>query len=162
MVFLEETLLFLCGATIIILSHFDCAYLSRVILSSAECKTDDDCPYDKTCRNDNCVTPCLTSDIVCGRGAECRAISHRAQCICPPGTQGDPRVACTSAICHYNEDCADHEACDRLNRICRPVCEDDTCAETATCVARDHQPKCTCPPGTTGNPYVTCAGTRSF
>lgn len=126
---------------------------------AAECKVDNDCPYDKACRNDNCVTPCLVGDIVCGRGAECKAVSHRAQCICPQGTQGDPRVACISAICHYNEDCADHEACDRLNRVCRPVCEEDACAETAICIARDHQPKCTCPPGTIGNPYITCNGT---
>lgn len=100
----------------------------------------------------------MIGDIACGRGAECIAVSHRAQCVCPRGTQGDPRIACISTICHYNEDCADHEACDRLNRVCRPVCEDDVCAETAKCIAKDHQPKCICPLGTTGNPYIDCTG----
>lgn len=56
--------------------------------------------------------------------------------------QGDPHVTCTSAICHYNEDCDKHEACDRLNRVCRPVCGEGTCAPTAVCVADNHQPKC--------------------
>ena len=127
---------------------------------SAECKTDDDCPYDKTCRSGNCATPCLVGDIVCGRGAECTAIAHRGQCTCPPGTQGNPYVACISAVCHYNEDCADHEACDRFNRVCRPVCDDLTCAETATCIAKNHQPKCVCGPGLTGIPEVECTGKK--
>lgn len=63
-----------------------------------------------------------------------------------------------TGLCQYNEDCADHEACDRLNRICRPVCDDETCSPTATCLGRQHQPVCTCRPGTTGNPYVECSG----
>lgn len=66
------------------------------------------------------------------------------------------QVSCVSVVCQYNEDCADHEACDRLNRVCRPVCEEDTCAETATCTAREHQPSCVCPPGSEGNPYIQC------
>lgn len=113
---------------------------------------------DKTCRNTNCVSPCTSDQVICGRGAECTVFYHRAQCTCPSGTQGDPQVACITGICHYNEDCANHEACDRLNRVCRPVCDFDTCAETATCLARDHQPKCVCPPGTNGNPYIECSG----
>ncbi|KAF7389943.1 hypothetical protein HZH68_011800 [Vespula germanica] len=121
-----------------------------------ECNTDHDCPYDKACQNGNCFEPCLLSEITCGRGAECITVEHKAQCICPQGKQGHPYVACISTICHYNEDCADHEICDRLNRICRPVCDIETCAETAICVGRDHQPKCTCPTGTSGNPYVEC------
>lgn len=80
---------------------------NKFCFSLAECKSDNDCPYDKTCQNNNCVTPCLLGDIVCGRGAECIAVSHRAQCVCPRGTQGDPRIACISIVCHYNEDCAD-------------------------------------------------------
>jgi hypothetical protein len=42
--------------------------------------------------------------------------------------------------------------------VCRLVCESDTCAETAVCIGRDHQPKCICPPGTTGNAYIECTG----
>ena len=124
----------------------------------AECKSDSDCPYDKSCRNSVCVTPCLADNIVCGRGAECVAVAHRAQCSCPQGTQGDAKIACTMARCQYNEDCADHEICERFNRVCRPACDEDSCAEGAICEARAHQPRCTCKVGTFGNPHVECNG----
>lgn len=124
----------------------------------AECSSDSDCLHDKACVNGNCLNPCLHSSVLCGRGAECRVQLHQAQCVCPSGTQGDPFVSCITSICQYNEDCADHEACDRLNRLCRPVCSEDTCANTALCVGRNHQPSCTCPPGTAGNPYLECHG----
>ena len=126
---------------------------------TAECKVDADCVYDKACINGNCLNPCTYgSGSQCGRGAECHVQAHRAQCVCPPGTQGNPLLSCVSVVCQYNEDCADDEACDRLNRVCRLVCESDTCAETAVCIGRDHQPKCICPPGTTGNAYIECTG----
>ncbi|CAH1404987.1 unnamed protein product [Nezara viridula] len=119
-----------------------------------ECRIDSDCLYDKACISGNCLSPCRESS--CGRGAECRAVSHSAQCVCPLGTQGDPHVSCVTVVCQYNEDCADHEACDRLNRVCRPVCESDVCGTRATCIARSHQHKCICEPGTQGDPYVEC------
>lgn len=123
-------------------------------LFSAECKINSDCPYDKACINEHCLNPCIST--TCGRGAECAVQVHVAQCRCPVGTQGNPLLSCIAGVCQYNEDCADHEACDRLNRVCRPVCEDDTCADTATCIGQQHQPKCTCPPGATGNPFIEC------
>lgn len=101
------------------------------------------------------MNPCISQ--TCGRGAECIVQNHYAQCQCPLGTQGNPLVSCITGICHYNEDCADHEACDRLNRVCRPVCDEDTCADTATCVGRQHQPHCNCPVGTKGNPFIECS-----
>lgn len=81
---------------------------------------------------------------------------HRANCVCPQGTQGDPLISCISGLCQYNEDCADHEACDRLNRVCRPVCDDQSCGKNAMCHGRKHQPTCTCRDGTVGNPFVEC------
>lgn len=81
---------------------------------------------------------------------------HRAQCICPAGMQGNPLISCISVLCQYNEDCASHESCNRLNRICRPVCNDETCANGATCIGKNHQPQCSCPPGTRGNPFFEC------
>lgn len=123
---------------------------------SAGCKTDSDCVYDKACINSNCLNPCST--LSCGHGADCIVQAHKAHCICPAGTQGSPMVSCVSVVCQYNEDCADHEACDRLNRRCRPVCEQDTCAEQATCLAQNHQPTCTCLNGFQGNPYIECIG----
>lgn len=134
-------------------------YQSKPLLFTAECKADSDCLYDKACRNSNCVSPCTS--ISCGIDAQCVIQAHIAQCVCPPGTQGNPLLSCVSVGCQYNEDCADHEACDRLNRKCRPVCERDTCAEKALCTAKHHQPTCTCLPGTQGNPYTECTGNLS-
>lgn len=102
------------------------------------------------------MNPCTTHS--CGHGAECIVQAHKPHCTCPAGTQGSPMVSCVSVVCQYNEDCADHEACDRLNRRCRPVCEQDTCAEQATCLAQSHQPTCTCLSGFQGNPYIECIG----
>lgn len=127
------------------------------LFSSAECKSDDDCPYDKTCSNETCLNPCRYGPIHCGHNAECNAQNHRANCACPAGTQGNPLIACVTGVCQYNEDCRDDEACDRLNRVCRPVCHDDDCAATAQCQGKQHKPTCTCPPGATGNPYVACS-----
>lgn len=101
------------------------------------------------------MNPCATHS--CGRGAECFVQSHIPQCRCPLGTQGNAQVACIIGVCQYNEDCADHEACDRLNRFCRPVCEQGACANAAVCVGRNHQPQCTCAVGTTGDPYIQCS-----
>lgn len=72
--------------------------------------------------------------------------------------QGDPFISCVEGMCQYNDDCADDEACDRLNRVCRKVCDFDTCAEGAICEARRHQPTCRCQPGLFGDPYVECTG----
>lgn len=126
----------------------------------AECKSDSDCPYDKACYNEKCLNPCTHGPTQCGRGADCLAQNHRAHCVCPLGTQGNPLISCVRGVCQYNEDCRDDEACDRLNRVCRPVCDLDSCALTARCEGRHHQPVCNCQPGTTGNPYVECSGYR--
>lgn len=119
---------------------------------SAECTSDEDCPFDKACINGYCQDPCNLGS-PCGRDATCEAIAHVAACRCPAGTHGDPRRACISAVCHYNEDCDDTQICDRLNRVCRPACSDSACAPGALCVARRHRPECSCPPGRSGDPY---------
>lgn len=102
------------------------------------------------------MNPCSYGEVRCGTGAQCTPQNHQAVCICPPGTQGNPFVSCITGHCQYNEDCADHEACDRLNRVCRPVCDEDTCALNAICTGRRHQPQCECRPGYRGNPFVQC------
>lgn len=135
-----------------------CSYIGNNF--TAECRVDSDCIYDKACISGNCVSPCTS--LTCGRGAECHVQQHVAQCICPQGTQGDARVSCVPVGCQYNEDCADNEACDRLNRVCRRVCEKDTCGRRAICTARDHQPSCTCEENTQGDPYLECNGKLNF
>jgi hypothetical protein len=128
-------------------------------LLSAECRNDDECPYDKACLNEKCLNPCISSR--CGKGAECQPQQHRANCVCPAGTQGNPLVSCITGLCQYNEDCADHEACDRLNRVCRPVCDEQSCGTNAYCKGTRHQPSCFCRDGTAGNPYVSCSVEKS-
>lgn len=102
------------------------------------------------------MNPCTYGNIRCGLNALCEPQNHQAVCVCPAGTQGNPFVSCITGRCQYNDDCADHEACDRLNRVCRPVCDEDTCAVNAICLARHHQPQCQCSSGYTGNPYEVC------
>lgn len=126
------------------------------LIFSAECKINSDCPYDKACINEKCLNPCSYGNVQCGTGAQCLIRNHQAECQCPAGTQGNPFISCITGLCQYNEDCADHEACDRLNRICKPVCDDDTCAQTAICHGKNHQPYCECKPGSSGNPYIGC------
>lgn len=123
-------------------------------LPTAECRSDDECPYDKSCNNEKCLNPCGFNE--CGKGAECLAQHHRATCVCPAGTQGNPFISCISGLCQYNEDCADHEACDRLNRICRPVCDDQSCGTQAYCKGTNHQPYCYCRDRMFGDPFVEC------
>lgn len=122
----------------------------------AECQNDNECPYDKACFKEKCLNPCTYGSTQCGNGAECLAQQHRANCICPAGTQGNPLISCISGLCQYNEDCADHEACDRLNRVCRPVCDELSCGTNAYCKGMRHQSSCHCRDGTYGDPFVLC------
>ena len=122
----------------------------------AECRNDNECPYDKACYNEKCLNPCTNGPTQCGQGAQCFAQQHRANCACPAGTQGNPMISCISGLCQYNEDCADHEACDRLNRVCRPVCDELSCGNNAVCIGKRHQATCNCRDGTVGNPNVQC------
>lgn len=102
------------------------------------------------------MNPCSFKSINCGVNAECRAENHQGTCVCPVGTQGNPFISCITGQCQYNEDCADHETCNRLNRICVPVCTESTCAQDAQCIGRNHEPVCTCRHGYTGNPFIQC------
>ncbi len=69
-----------------------------------ECDTDKDCETDKRCQNNKCVLPCLEPD-ACGINAQCRAVLHKAQCLCPPGYFGNARVECKQGtLIGFNED----------------------------------------------------------
>lgn len=58
-----------------------------------ECERDGDCDMEKRCRNNRCVLPCLEPG-ACGVNAVCRSVSHKAQCLCPPGYFGNAQIEC--------------------------------------------------------------------
>lgn len=58
------------------------------------CLSSGECPPTETCRNGNCVNPCLDATPPCANTARCAAQNHRAVCSCPPGSQGDPFINC--------------------------------------------------------------------
>ena len=124
-----------------------------------ECQVNDDCPFNKECKQNECQDPCLS--IICGRRAECKAESHRAICFCPPGLQGNPLISCSEVGCLSNSDCSDREICDYLSRSsarkeCVPLCRSNPCASGASCSAINHRESCTCNHRLQGDGYVSC------
>lgn len=125
-----------------------------------ECQVDNDCPLDKACKSQECVDPCLTT--ICGTRAQCEVDFHTAICVCPPGLQGNPLVACIEAGCSSNPDCATTEICDFVpgsgftRKECQPLCRPGNCAQGAECSARDHREICTCRYPLIGDGHVSC------
>lgn len=59
-----------------------------------ECHLDEDCEPNKRCSVGGvCTNPCLVHG-VCGFNAQCRVVNRQAQCSCPPGHFGNPKVNC--------------------------------------------------------------------
>ena len=57
------------------------------------CDNDDECPLHKKCRNRLCIDPCIREN-PCAVNALCKVQDHNAQCSCPEGYFGDPKVKC--------------------------------------------------------------------
>ena len=124
-----------------------------------ECITDDDCPYDKQCKNKECRDPCLS--ILCGNRAECKAEYHKAVCFCPRGMQGNPLISCVEVGCTSNSDCSSNEKCDYVassgKKDCQPLCTTrNPCASGASCSALNHREICTCDYPLQGDGYISC------
>lgn len=65
-----------------------------------ECHHDDDCEANKRCSEYGvCTNPCLQHS-VCGFNAQCRVINRKAQCSCPPGHVGNPKINCKKGTFH--------------------------------------------------------------
>lgn len=56
-----------------------------------ECIQNSDCPYDKACANNKCISPC---NEICGQNAECAVVNHIATCSCTQDYEGDPFTLC--------------------------------------------------------------------
>lgn len=59
----------------------------------AECYQDSDCTYDKSCKNEICINPCI-EDHPCAVGSFCSVNRHQPVCACPSGYIGDPKIEC--------------------------------------------------------------------
>jgi hypothetical protein len=125
-----------------------------------ECQVDKDCPLDKACKSQECVNPCFTTQ--CGSKAQCEVDFHTAICVCPPGLQGNPLVACIFAGCSGNNECATNEVCDFApgsgftRKECQALCNPGNCANGADCTAKDHRETCTCRYPLIGDGYAAC------
>ena len=63
--------------------------------SKEECRRHRDCANRGSCVRLQCGDPC--QEAVCGQGASCEAVNHRAVCRCSKGytgAPGDPSVGC--------------------------------------------------------------------
>ena len=99
-----------------------------------ECEADSDCGSDKRCLKNRCIQPCLEPS-TCGANAMCRTVTHRAQCLCPPGFYGNAQVECKQDV---NE------------------CLTNPCGPNAVCTDTVGSYKCTCQPGCVGDPKKGC------
>ena len=139
--------------------------ISQLLLFSVdECLTNNDCPQNKACISKECVDPCIGT--VCGSRALCKVELHAAICYCPPGLQGNERVACIEVKCTTNADCASNEKCDYprggQRKECLPLCVEPRCVLGAICSASNHIEECTCRPPLKGDGFVSCNERKSF
>ena len=89
----------------------------------------------------------------CAVGAICQNKVGSYECVCPPGTIGDPYTKTCEPIvrdeCQTNGDCANDRECDSNTRKCVSPCH--VCGPRAICTATNHAAICLCPPRFTGN-----------
>ena len=57
-----------------------------------ECTYDAECPQHLACIREKCQDPCSSN--TCGINAQCKAVNHRALCVCLIGYVGDPYSIC--------------------------------------------------------------------
>lgn len=95
------------------------------------------------------IKPCEPSP--CGPNSVCREFGEQASCSCLSGYFGIP-PSCRPE-CLVSTDCEQNKAC--VNKRCRNPCE-NTCAQNALCVVRNHNPICRCPVQHSGDPFINC------
>lgn len=133
----------------------------QVACSLVTCKSDSDCPSDRSCINKKCVNPCAQSK-ECVEPAICVPLNHKADCACPPGYLGSVATGCElpKAGCRSDSECPSQQAC--INDRCiNPCAESQPCGTNAICTTFDTVPVktmiCECPPGYEGNAVIACA-----
>ncbi len=124
-----------------------------------ECTVNPDCPENKVCNQRVCVDPCRSK--ICGQRATCEVDFRVAICVCEPGLQGNPLVACTEVGCRSHDECSRDQVCDFLpgqyeRKECQYLCRPGKCHRDARCSADNHRETCTCIPPKIGDGVVSC------
>lgn len=118
-----------------------------------ECRENSDCSNDKTCNNQQCVSPCTLD--TCGQNSQCHVQLHRAVCVCQEGYTGNAHLACIAVGCRSNDECSLSQSC--VNSECVDACLITQCGANAVCkVDGYHKARCYCRDGFNGNPYERC------
>ena len=118
------------------------------------CKSNTDCTELESCTGRKCQNPCKVNK-PCGKNAECRVSEHRAICLCPDGTHGEPTKLCTAYECTQNTDCEVNKQCS--DGMCKNPCLiQGACGLNAQCKVVNRNVHCTCPLGYIGNAKVEC------
>ena len=64
------------------------------------------------------------------------------------------------AGCSSDDECPSFQAC--VSRSCvNPCTTNNPCSQSARCSVTNHRAICTCPPGTTGDPYTQCSPSKN-
>lgn len=128
------------------------------------CRSDSDCPLDKSCINTRCEDPCETR-ATCARDETCQVYNHRPECACPPGYVSDRVKGChmLDTLCQDDGDCQSQTAC--ISSECVNPCNaTEPCGVNAECRVIDTVPLrtmvCVCLPGYQGNAAVQCDKTE--
>lgn len=116
------------------------------------CRSNNDCPSDRSCINAQCIDPCLY-DNPCSPRAECSVHNHLALCRCPVEMNGNPYVECRpepQPECRIDADCPPTLAC--LDSKCQNPCSIiDPCHPPSYCQVEPTEPVrtmiCICPEG---------------
>lgn len=114
-------------------------YIGKPPNCKPECISSSECPNNLACIAQKCKDPCPGS---CGFNAECKVVSHTANCVCLPGYSGDPFVNC--------------EIVQLLTLEFSNPCEPSPCGINAICNEKNGAGSCVCLPDYNGNPYEGC------
>jgi len=121
------------------------------------------CPDNKACYDSSCIDPCgptfCGGSPCCSPTALCRGVSHKAECSCPGGMEGDARLG---GRCYPSRGSSN-----RVAGVGGSICDPNPCGLEAVCnVGSDRsgktRPVCTCPRGYSGDALVACRRGECF